>query len=620
MHLVYEEDGSYKAATVLADQNTAFMVETPHGKRGKVKASHVLLQFKAPGAAELMRAAESAAAAVDTDFLWQCCRAEEFGFEELAAEYFGHKADPIEATAILLKLHAAPMYFYRKGRGRFKAAPGESLKSALAGIEKKRLQAEATARMAEELASGFLPAEFAPLLAELLYRPDRNRLEVKALEQACAATGLSAPRLIERCGALPSSHDYHLGRFLFEYYPEGTDFPEFDAVAEPADLPHAAAPAFSIDDGATTEIDDAFSIARIDSGSHAGMLRVGIHIAAPALGFAPDTRLAAIARRRLSTAYMPGRKITMLPDSAIEQLTLSQGHVCPALSLYLDVEPESFAILAEETRIERVRIVANLRHAELDGEFTVENLAQGTGNYRHKEELGLLWQLALALEAGRGKSSSALDRVDYNFEVEGDRVAINERKRGSPLDKVVSELMIRANSAWGGMLAERGYAAIYRAQSNGKVRMTTVASEHQGLGVAQYAWSSSPLRRYVDLVNQWQLVAAVRGEPAPFARNSEDLLAAMRDFELTYAAYAEFQEQMERYWCLRWLLQEQVTAVGAVVMRDNLVRFARIPLYARVPSLPELPAGSRVEIGVSAIDLLALTFDCVYKNPIQGEI
>jgi exoribonuclease II len=174
--------------------------------------------------------------------------------------------------------------------------------------------------------------------------------------------------------------------------------------------------------------------------------------------------------------------------------------------------------------------------------------------------------------------------------------------------------MIHANSTWGGLLAERGYAAIYRAQSNGKVRMSTVAAEHQGLGVAQYAWSSSPLRRYVDLVNQWQLIAALTGEPAPFAKNSENLLSALRDFELTYAAYAGFQEQMERYWCLRWLQQENLGLTVATVIRDNLVRLERIPLYARVPSLPELEAGARVEIEISNIDLLTLAFDSVYKG------
>ena len=134
--------------------------------------------------------------------------------------------------------------------------------------------------------------------------------------------------------------------------------------------------------------------------------------------------------------------------------------------------------------------------------------------------------------------------------------------------------------------------------------MTTVAAPHEGLGVDCYAWSSSPLRRYVDLVNQWQLIALLRGEPPPFAPKSEALLAAMRDFELTYAAYADFQRGMERYWCLRLLRQEQTAHVEARVLRESLVRVAHLPLVLRVPSLPALDPGTAVRLEVEAIDLM----------------
>ena len=80
----------------------------------------------------------------------------------------------------------------------------------------------------------------------------------------------------------------------------------------------AEAAAFSIDDAATTEIDDAFSLQFKPEGG----ARVGIHIAAPGAGFRPGSALDAIARERLSTAYMPGRKFTMLPEEVIERFSL----------------------------------------------------------------------------------------------------------------------------------------------------------------------------------------------------------------------------------------------------------------------------------------------------------
>jgi exoribonuclease-2 len=226
--------------------------------------------------------------------------------------------------------------------------------------------------------------------------------------------------------------------------------------------------------------------------------------------------------------------------------------------------------------------------------------------------------VALVLEAARGKSSVFQDRPDYTFHVENDRVTITERRRGTPLDKLVAEMMIAANSTWGRLLDERGIAAIYRVQSNGKVRMTTSAAAHQGLGTSHYAWSTSPLRRYVDLVNQWQLLALLRSEPAPFSRNSDMMLAAVHDFEDTYAAYDEFQGTMERYWCLRWLLQEKVETAGAQVVRDNLVKIERLPLYVKVPSLPPLATGSRVEVAVTAVDLVNVELQCEFRRSLES--
>ena len=172
--------------------------------------------------------------------------------------------------------------------------------------------------------------------------------------------------------------------------------------------------------------------------------------------------------------------------------------------------------------------------------------------------------------------------------------------------------MIVANSTWGGLLAEKGIPAIYRAQTGGKVRMTTSPQPHDGLGVAQYAWSSSPLRRYVDLVNQWQLLACVKGEPPHFKPKSDALFAAMRDFDLTYAAYAEFQRGMERYWSLRWLKQEGLETIAATVRREDLVKFDHLPLIQRVPSVTAAKPGQRVRLRIEAIDLLTLGLSCRY--------
>jgi exoribonuclease-2 len=188
--------------------------------------------------------------------------------------------------------------------------------------------------------------------------------------------------------------------------------------------------------------------------------------------------------------------------------------------------------------------------------------------------------------------------------VEEGRVRIVPRRRGAPLDKLVSEMMILANSSWGELLAERDVAGIYRVQSTGKVRLSVHPEAHEALGVSCYAWMSSPLRRYVDLVNQWQLLAALGGRRPPFSRTSDALLATLQAFEATYTRYDEHQRAMETYWSLRWLVQEKLEQVEGVVQRENLVRLEGLPLALRVPSLPSVDPGTRVRLHVDAVDLL----------------
>lgn len=603
MNIFYEEDGGFKVGSIMTDNDTSLQIESIQGKRSKIKGANVLLRFEKPALGEFMAQAEQVSAEIDVDFLWESCPAEEFGFDALAEEYFGHKPAAVEAAGIVIRLHSAPMYFYKKGKGHYKAAPAEALKSALASAEKKRLQAELLARYTEELSAFRLPPEFADKMSHLLYSPDRNTLEVKALEAACAATGLSPAHLLERCGGIPSTKDYHLNRFLLENFPHGTGFPE--VTVEPhAELPLAEVTAFSIDDASTTEIDDAFSVAQLPNGNW----HIGVHIAAPALGITPNTPVDDIAAARLSTVYMPGSKITMLPENVVQEYTLCADKICPALSCYLEVDSATLAVLGTESRLERLHISANLRHDTLEPLFNENTLAECKLDYPYASELTLLWNLSHKLEAARGKAGEIQQQFDYNFNVENDVVSISKRLRGSPIDKVVAELMIFVNSTWGKLLADNEVAGIYRTQNNGKVKMSTVAAPHQGLGVAQYMWSSSPLRRYIDLVNQRQIIQLLRNEPPVYAKNDTALFTVLSNFDAAYTAYNDFQRQMERYWCLRWLIQEKIQHVEGALIRENLVRLSGIPLVGRFPSIPELPPATMVTLEIEAIDLLELSF------------
>ena len=166
---------------------------------------------------------------------------------------------------------------------------------------------------------------------------------------------------------------------------------------------------------------------------------------------------------------MPGYKITMLPDEVVQAYTLLAGRDCPAVSLYVEYDEASLAPKGTRTVLERVPITHNLRHDQLDAVITEDWLRggdPGAADETHpvhglRDELSFLFRLATHLkslrEIVRGKPEK-FTRPDYNFRLvdhDGaeptgqERVEITERRRGAPLDLIVSEAMIQANSSRG---------------------------------------------------------------------------------------------------------------------------------------------------------------------------
>jgi exoribonuclease II len=614
MNIFYEEEGHFKVASVMSENPGSMQVESPTGKRSKIKSSNVLLQFE--GALQaFMDAASGEAEKLEIEFLWECCGEPEFGFEDLAAEYYGKKASAIEAAATAIKLHSAPIYFYRKGKGRYKAAPAETLKLALAAVERKKAQAEQMALWVAQLNNKELPEALLNKADSLIYAPDKNSMEWKAIDEAAQTSGRLALTVMYDCGLIKNAHDYHLGAFLREMFSDGVEFPPHEMPEESHGLNLAETSCFSIDDATTTEIDDAFSLETLKNGN----TRIGIHIAAPSLSVKPDSALDAIVLSRLSTVYMPGNKITMLPENVVKPFSLDANETKPALSLYVEITPE-FEVVATETKVEKIKVADNLRHDEIEPYFNENTLEKDSG-HPYWARLKLLFEFAESLEKTRGKyDPNRAPQIDYNFYVTDGIVKIVDRERGSPMDKLVAELMIYANSHWGGLLKEANVAGIYRAQTGGKVFMTTTAEPHQGLGVAQYAWCTSPLRRAVDLINQRQLIAILNKEKAaPYNAADGKLNVIIRNFEQTYSAYSEFQTRMERYWCLQYLIQEKLTEITATVWRENLVRIDGMFYITKVPSLPELKVGAKVSLEIKHIDTLLMELNCKFKSVIEAE-
>jgi exoribonuclease II len=599
MNALFEDDGQLKFGQILSTSDASAQIELDGGRRIKVKSINVLHRFDAQSIRATKDKAESIQSEIDLSLLWQTVTPnEERPFVEFAREYFGESASTEQVAATLLALHGAPMYFYKRGKGIYKPAPEAALKAALAGAERKAREAEQVAAWVDELAAGRAPEPIAAQWLRLLHAPDKQSLEYKALMAAVEKTRTAPIALLAKTGVIASTHALHYGKFLLNVFPKGIAFPATDAPHAPSDLPLSEAQAFSIDDDSTTEIDDAFSVTKTANGH-----RVGIHIAAPALGIAMGDALDEVARDRLSTVYMPGNKITMLPDAACNTFSLNAKQTVPAVSLYVHVNA-ALEVENVETRVERLQIAENLRIPQLDASPWME---AGDESVPFASELRLLYRVAAQLQGVRGEVT--VNRVDYNFIVSGDpdspnaTIDIKPRARGSAVDVIVSELMIYANVAWAKLLAERGAAGMFRVQAAGKTKMSSQAGAHEGLNVPHYLWATSPLRRYSDLVNQRQIVAATRGETLPYARGDAKLLAAIADFDATYGSYGDFQQQMEFYWCIRYVQQQKIEKLMATVIRENLVRFDTLPVVQRINDMSHQEPGTKVVLAVGEIDL-----------------
>ncbi len=631
MFLLFEEAGKFMAGRVLSEAESSAQVELDSGKRVKVKSANMLLRFEKPSPAEFIAAAQAASQGIELDVAWEFAPDEEFGFADLARDYFSAQAPLSEQAAMLFRLFESPHYFRRAGKGRFRKASADVIAQALAAIEKKKLVLAQIAQWAEALTHGECPQPIREQLYKILFKPDKNAPEYKAVVDAARATHTAPLALLQKAGAIASPYQFHWKRFLLENFPKGTGFPSVTAVPIDASLPLGPAPAFSIDDSATTEIDDALSIQGLGSGT----VVLGIHIAAPGLAIQPGDSVDQLGRARLSTVYMPGYKITMLPDALVQTYTLQAGRDCPALSLYVTLDEATLDIREHTSKLERVTIAHNLRHDQLDAVVTEDWLTQPGFSHASTPEpltdlrpqLSFLFRLAKDLKAKReivrGKPES-FNRPDYNFRLIGndggepqgvETVQISTRQRGAPLDLIVAEAMILANSTWGSWMAELGVPGIYRSQASlapgVKVRMGTKALPHAGIGVKSYAWSSSPLRRYTDLVNQWQIIACVQhgtmaALAAPFKPKDASLFSIISSFDEAYSAYNGYQGAMERFWTLQYLQQNGITELEATVFKDNMVRADTLPLVLPILGAQNLPRGARVRVRLGDMDLITL--------------
>src|SRR6187402_946472 len=168
MYALFEDAGKFHAGRLMSEAESSAQIELDSGKRVKVKAANLLLKFEQPAPAELIARAQALALEIDLDLAWTFAPDAEFGFSDLARDYFSAKAGAEQQAAALFRLFEAPHYFRRLGKGQFKKAPEEIVKAALLGIERKKQIAAQIDAWAAELVAGQTPAPVREQLYKIL--------------------------------------------------------------------------------------------------------------------------------------------------------------------------------------------------------------------------------------------------------------------------------------------------------------------------------------------------------------------------------------------------------------------------------------------------------------------
>lgn len=625
MYVIYEESGAFKLGTVIKESDSSLQIQTAHGKQAKIKRTHAIL-FANDAPSQLLEQAQSLANEIDIPFLWEVAPKEIFSIETLAKEYFGEQSTLLEKTSLLVAVHQAPTYFHRQGKGSYRAAPPEILRAALMAIEKKRLQQAQIEQWAEDMLNGIVHDNIRLQAESFLEQPNKNTPEWKAFDLAMTRSGKTVADLLITLKIYPNELALRRSQFFKQAFPHGTSI-DAKPIPKLPELPQSEVKAYSVDDAHTIEIDDAFSVTPLGE----GIFQFGIHIACPALVVTKGSELDRIAAERLSTAYLPSEKIFMQQDNLIERFSLFEGDYRPALSLYINANIHTGELLAHDTKLEKVWIEKNLRTNDITTTLSKEVLEAEDSSFPYREIFKPIWQLSKHLqkqrELIRGMPENN-DRVEFNVALEGSvtdmqsKVHLIPRRRNAPIELMVAEMMILANTTWAKWLKSLNLPAIYRNQENGRTRTSTYPNPHEGIGVECYAWCTSPLRRYVDLINQQQLICAAEHHisarlVAPY-QHPKELHGIIYEFDQKYNLLASGQNEFERFWTLRFLQQNDIHTLTAQITKDKWVRCTHIPLNLAVQSIPaHLKRGDYVQLGIDHIDLLNLTLNTHYIQTID---
>ena len=602
--IVLSDFNSYKLATIIENHKNNCQVEIFEDKsKKKIKQNQIIYTIN-DNLEKFNTELQTLISQIDIPLLSELVdEGQRCHVDELSTIYFGEDANLCQKTALVFKLANSNVEFHNYQDGSFSKCSLIEQEERRTNLNKQQIALE----QYQHYRSLFLDAinnntrinDNSIDIFKLLHKPDKHSPIYKALNHISVENKLSALEICNKVGLVDDLEEFFVNAFSrdnsFITPIDNNKQLDTSTLTKRFDLK-----VFSIDDSNTTEIDDAFSVEITSTG-----YVIGIHIAAPAL----DMSLGEAIANNISTIYHPGNKITMLPIDVIKKYSLWEQTSMPVVSIFFILDNE-FNITEYNSSLNMVKIDANLRIESLENLFNQDNLESNHG-YPYEMELKLLYKFACILEEKRGKPSVNNLFIDYNFNFVEDKIEIKPRVRGNPIDKLVSELMILANCSWGRLLTNAFIPAIYRVkQPNYPVKMTLTPDSHTGLNVDYYTWATSPLRRSADFINQYQIINMINKSKDFYTVASPILSEVVDNFDTKYSKYIDFQNKMERYWSLKYLIQENISEVDAVFIYKTNILINGVPIQIDAANFTTAkPKGTKVRLKIYNINLSTISFD-----------
>jgi len=330
--------------------------------------------------------------------------------------------------------------------------------------------------------------------------------------------------------------------------------------------------AWSIDDPGTRDIDDAISLEHDD-----GNLRVGIHITDVASQLPSGSTLDLEASQRGISLYLPEGMTPMLPSSLSEKrLSLIAGELRPVVSVFVTLDAAG-VVRERSVQLSSIRVTRRLSYRDVDDDI------RSGGTFQHLyERLMRARDTRLAAGASGMVIPELQIRLDRSSEV-----LLSVRERETPAQALVAECMILANHSAALFLKQHSMPALYRTQKPGRLSavasdtlplpermrlrhafnrtiLATVPRVHAGLGLDCYCSTTSPMRKYLDLIMQRQLVAAVQEQESVYTDGQlRDISVALQPV-LNRASCVE--KERRRYWLLKKMEPLQGQTLQAVII------------------------------------------------------